>query len=147
MRTRKTFYLLLASIWLVAVGSLLADDSTTWRIVPPGKAGKKLPELPSLAVVEHRDDSGESWALEGNISGTRLVAARDFRDCFERQGWTFDKVITIGKAGRSGNLFLWRRNGNSIFLMLRESGVATTDFTLSLENKTEAKPEGQDRKF
>ena len=146
MRAQPTFYLLLAVGWLAVVCPLLADDAATWRIVPPGKTGKVLPELPSLAVVEHRDDSGESWALEGSISGTRLVAARDFRTCFERQGWTFDKVIAIGKAGRSGNLFLWRRNGSSIFLMLRETGVATTDFTLSLENKTEAKPDGQNRK-
>ena len=147
MRARQAFYSLLAFGWLAAVSSLLADDATTWRIVPPSKTEKVLPGLPSLAVVEHRDDSGQSWALEGSISGTRQIAARDFHACFERQGWTFDKVISIGKAGRSGSLFLWQRGGSSIFLMLREAGVASTDFTLSLENKTEAKPDGQNRKF
>ena len=145
MRLRQIFYFLLL-LNLAAVCPLLADDATMWRIVAPGKAEKVLPDLPSLAVVASRDDSGQSWAIAGSISGTRLVAARDFRTCFERQGWTFDKVIAIGERGRSGNLFLWRRNGSSIFLMLRETGVATTDFTLSLENKTEAKPDGQNRK-
>ena len=141
MRVLPTFYFLLL-LNVAAACPLLAEDAATWRIVPPGKAEKVLPDLPSLAVVGYRDDSGQSWALEGRISGTRAVAARDFRACFERQGWRFDKVISIGKDGRGGSLFLWRRNGGSIFLMLRESGVATTDFTLSLENKTEAKPGG-----
>ena len=141
MRRRHTFYFLLL-LNLAAACPLLADDALAWRIVAPSKAEKVLPDLPSLAVVASRDDSGQSWALEGSISGTRTVAVRDFRACFARQGWTFDKVIALGQGGRSGSLFLWRRNGGSIFLMLRESGVATTDFTLSLENKTDAKSDG-----
>jgi hypothetical protein len=135
MHSRQTCYLLLAIGWLAANFSLLAAETNSWRITSPALAEKTLPSLPALAVVGQRDDSGESWVLQGSISGTRQIAARDFHACFEQQGWQFDKVIPIGAGGRNGSLFLWRRDGRSIFLMLRESGVAQTDFALNLENK------------
>ncbi len=136
MRTVTAIYCLLAALGL-AGGPLARADGTDWRIVAPAKTEKVLPQLPALAAVERRDDSGKTWNIEGSISGTQPVAINDFRSCFAGQGWEFDKVIAIGDGGRSGSLYLWRRGPEKIFLMLHEVETARTAFALTLEEKPE----------
>jgi hypothetical protein len=117
---------------VLGCAGMLAADTTPWRIVPPLKTDKLLPELPPLAVVERRDDSGKTWRIEGSLGGTRVVAESDFKLCFERQGLRLDKVISIGRDKQS--LYLWRRGGKGIILMLHETGVARTDFAVGLDD-------------
>lgn len=135
MRLQKSFYLLLAAGWLAAACPLFGGETDTWRIVPPAKAEQKLPQLPPLTVVARRDDSGQTWGIEGSLGGTRAVALQDFQACFERQGWRLDKVISIGKDPRGDSLILWRRGAVSIFLKLHEAGVATTEFALGVDRQ------------
>jgi hypothetical protein len=82
--------------------------------------------------VENRDDSGKTWRIEGSLGGTPAVAESDFKLCFERQGWQLDKVIPLVQGKQI--LLLWRRGDSSIILMLREAGVARTDFAVGLDD-------------
>jgi len=125
-----------AGLLLLLMGSCrLGAGPATWRIITPEKTVEHLPELPPLAVVERRDDSGKAWGVEGSLSGTRAVAVQDFQSCLERQGWRLDKVIPIGKGRRGDSLILWRRGADSIFLMLHEAGIARTEFALGLDRQ------------
>lgn len=106
--------------------------SSGWRIVSPEKTDKRLPELPPLALVANRDDSGKTWRIEGSLNGTMAVAESDFKLSFERQGWQLDKSIPLGQGKQI--LLLWRRGNSSIILMLHESGVAKTEFAIGLDD-------------
>jgi len=116
------------------LGKSQTNAAVVWRIVSPEKTDQRLPELPPLAVVENRDDSGKTWGIEGSLGGIRTVAESDFKLCFERQGWQLDKVIPLGQGKQI--LLLWRRGDSSIILMLREAGVARTDFAVGLDENS-----------
>ena len=74
----------------------------------------------------------KTWRIEGSLNGAMAVAESDFRLSFERQGWQLDKVIPLVQGKQI--LLLWRRGDSSIILLLRESGVARTDFAVGLDN-------------
>ena len=112
--------------------SAQTNAASSWRIVASEKTDKKLPELPPLAAVASRDDSGKTWRIEGSLGGTRTVAESDFKLCFEGQGWQLDKVIPLGHGKQI--LLLWRRGDSSIILMLHETGVAKTEFAIGLDD-------------
>lgn len=132
---KKTSGVMLLFLIMGMVGSFAADATPSgWRIVSPEKTDKRLPEMPPLAVVANRDDSGKTWQIEGSLGGMQAVAESDFKLCFERQGWQLDKVIPLGQSKQI--LLLWRRGDSSIILMLREAGVARTDFAVGLDENS-----------
>jgi hypothetical protein len=117
--------------------SAQTNAASSWRIVASEKTDKQLLDLPPLAVVANRDDSGKTWRIEGCMNGTQAVAESDFKLAFERQGWRLDKTIPLGQGQQI--LLLWRRGGSSIILMLHETAVAKTEFAVGLDNHP-AKP-------
>jgi hypothetical protein len=100
-------------------------------------AAPKLPELPPLATVSNRDNSGETWQVEGSLGGSVPLAVSDFKLAFQRQGWQLDKVITLEPNKQV--LLLWKRAGISMILMLREAHAGQTGFALGMDHQK--KPE------
>ena len=140
-RFEATVHWVLVCLLLVFFNALgLGTDPGTWRIAASWtNAQSRLPGLPPLAVVEGRDDSGETWQVSGSISGSPAVAAVTFETCFMRQGWQLDKVIPTGRKGHVNNLYLWRKGRHDILLMLWESGVAKTGFAFGLSSNQQEK--------
>jgi len=107
--------------------------TTEWRIVPPVKAEEPIINLPPLAVVESRDDSGKTWQLSGKAPGNVAVVRQDFKLALEQQGWRLDKLIPLERGGRASDLFLWRKGRRSIMLMLWEEGAGKSGFALGMD--------------
>ena len=118
---------------MASVGTLLADTPSL-QITSPEKTGKRLPEPPPLATVSSRDNSGETWQVEGSLRGSVPLAVSDFKLAFQRQGWRLDKVITLKPNQQV--LLLWKRNNISMILMLSETSVAKTRFAMGLDDGT-----------
>ena len=128
-------------IFILGRANVLAAEAAAavWRVAPQVQHKKSLPEAPPLAVVEGRDDSGETWQVSGSISGSPAVAAVTFETCFMRQGWRLDKVIPTGRNGHVNNLYLWRKGQHDILLMLWEASVAKTGFAFGLNSNQQEK--------
>jgi hypothetical protein len=93
----------LSSAWLILIamagdGVVSESSSAEWQIAPPAATRTKnlAVDLPPLAVVESRDDSGKTWQVSGRVSGSPSVAREDFKLCLQNQGWRLDKVIALG---------------------------------------------------
>lgn len=114
-----------------AKGQSAATEAGGWRVVSPSNNTQiRLPELPPLAVVESRDQSGKTWQIQGTLPGSRAVAERDCRAYFEGQGWRLEKVIRLGRDGRGAILCLWRKSHLDMMLMLFESQLGKTGFAM-----------------
>lgn len=118
---------------LLPVGSFSVAAVAEWRIVPLVVAKTPRVALPPLAVVESRDDSGKTWRVTGKIAGSPSVARRDFTLALERQGWRLDKVIALGRDGRVSDLCLWKKEGQTMMLMLSEEAAGKTRFAFGVE--------------
>lgn len=127
---------LVVSLVLATEATLLAEPAK-YHIITPDKATQHLPQVPPLALVENRDDSGKTWQVSGTLPGSPVVASREFEACFERQGWRLDKVVPIGRGGH--NLYLWRKGRQDILLMLWGQSVAKTGFSFGLNNNQQEK--------
>jgi hypothetical protein len=87
-------------------------------------------ELPPLALVESRDETGQTWQKTGRLSGTVPLASQDFRGCLERQGWHLDKSIAMGTGSQRSVLYLWKKNKQDLMLMLWEKKAGETGFSI-----------------
>ena len=128
--------------WLVAAlvtgvaaleDSVSATEVPVWRIVPPSKVEEMEIALPPLAAVANRDDSGKTWRLSGTIAGSPALARQDFSVALDQQGWRMAKVIPLSRDRREAHLSLWKKNGQSIILMLWENGAGKTGFSVGLD--------------
>ena len=113
--------------WLPLSG--MGAESNTWRIVPRQEIVREL-ELPPLAVVERRDDTGQTWQQTGTLAGELRVAHGDFKMCLERQGWRLDKVIPMGGGTQRSLLCLWRKAKQEVLVLLWEQAAGKTGFSI-----------------
>jgi hypothetical protein len=113
----------------LTLGSVGFADSNTVRIVPSGKEALWL-ELPKLAEVLDRDDTGQRWKLSGEIPVSLTVARKDFEVCLQRQGWKLKQTIPMEAEGQKTELTTWTKGARTVLLMLTEDGPALCSWNL-----------------
>jgi hypothetical protein len=122
---------LVSCLWLVlALLSVTAlADTNTVRIIPSGKEDVWL-ELPKLAEVQDRDDTGKRWKLSGEMPVSLTVARKDFEVCLGRQGWQLYQTIPMEMDGQKTELTSWTKDKRTVLLMLSEDGPALCSWYL-----------------
>ena len=118
---------ILMAIPLSAVTRSVAAGAVSPAVASP------VPALPPLAVVDRRDDSGQTWQVEGHLPGNLRLAAQDFKIALQSQGWRLDKVIPLNRSLRPVNLFLWKKGNLDMLMMFHDDAVARTGFAIGID--------------
>ena len=118
------------------------EDGGNWQLVAaPGRDG--WIELPPLCVVQYEGPARGAWRQSGELAGGLDVARNDFRANLDKQGWSLDKIIPLGRAPRTAELHLWVRRERRLLVMLWEAGAGRCGFAVGEEPRNGDDAEGQ----
>ncbi len=85
--------------------------------------------LPSLARIQCTNTGEDSWRQSGVISGSAVLAEREFRATLAHGGWVLNKSIELGRGIHSSGLSTWSRNGDKLLLMIWEIRAGMCGFS------------------
>lgn len=92
-----------------------------------GQSGTICP-LPISAHVTTESPDGKGWLQSGCMPVTLASARQQFASCLTAAGWHFVHSIPI-EPQNNRILFLWRREGKDLTMMLWRIDVGTTGFS------------------
>lgn len=118
---------------LVTCACIAFGDSNVWRVLPSRPATGEV-ELPALAILDARDDTGLTWQFTGRINLTVNQARGQFETCLARQRWVLDKRIPFGASREGSEVLFFRNASRRLLVMLWEARIGETGFSLGEEN-------------
>ena len=96
-------------------------------------AGAPEVPLPPLARVERISSGEQTWRQSGEISGSVVLAQKEFSAALARGGWVLQKNIGLGRGARRSGLTLWSKGRTRMLLMIWEKHAGMCGFSWGFE--------------